>query len=1126
MINLRILVPEETTNYIKNPSFEVNTSGWETFGGDDAETFTDNFTRANGLLGGDWQTTNNSWTISGNTAITTPTLGVELITNGSFAVDASWSKGTGWTIGAGVAAHAAGTASNLAQSVLTAEKWYKATWDMVTNNSNQAYAIYGANSNTRFVTVVGSQVDTNRAITTATAGIRAQAAALVGTVDNVSYKEITLSDMFATVVMGKTANISANVTLPSNTTNSAQAGVVGWVNDYTSPTDFVIGYITTSTSGHAVKLVKCVAGVYTELISSTVTYAAAAPVEVRGVRSGSSLSVSLYYNGTQISTTQSITDASIIDNIQHGLFSSNEGASFSGVTIQSSYSRSSLATLTRSMERARFGVASGKIVTNGDMLNEGVYYKITWLNGIIDVITASIYARGGGKIRLRLADGATGNNYISKSVNLNDTTWTRIEVTGRCSGGSDVRIWVESANPVIMSQTFYIDGAQLERKSSATTYCDGTREGCRWNLVANSTISTRSADTRAGGRWIPLAGPCRPNNDLYVTVLGGMGMPPIVNNIQPWSNAPGSFFQNEKIQNRVVTFSFHVKREAFRTGGQAPSVLALHELRQQLINLIKSDLTLNSEAFLFEYSDSETEKAVYLRMRYEAGLEGEWDIRNRWFNSFPVRMVAVDPLWSEDSQDVTQLGILETASEFSNMWMRKEGQWQILTDSTGAAISTSYWCKDIKEAQDGTIYFAMHDLVLPAGRVYTWDGTSLNLLATAAGGVFCVEIGPDGSVYFGGDFTVLGGTVANRIIKYNPSTGAFSALGTGMNDDVNTICAAPNGQIYAGGAFSTAGGVACIGIARWDGYQWRTVGATSGAAGVNSITNGGDGNTLYIAGSFTTSWGGGDTLNYVASVDINSNLISPMGNGLSGTAVSIRVGKDGTVYAGGYFTSDTPGVAKYTGSGNWQPLGEGLGELGDNVNVLEIGEKGELYAGGLFFVSGSKAIQGVAKWAGNTWSNVGWPLQLSTGNLVYSILESRDGDLFVGGRLISLSSYYATTSVINQGTASCWPILSINGSGTLKYISNLKTGQEIFLDLFIFSGETVTIDFAIGSISSNTRGDLTYTLLPGSEIRSIYLLPGENKIGLAIINDVGATAQLRWELLDWSADAIIKADEL
>jgi phage-related protein len=102
----------------------------------------------------------------------------------------------------------------------------------------------------------------------------------------------------------------------------------------------------------------------------------------------------------------------------------------------------------------------------------------------------------------------------------------------------------------------------------------------------------------------------------------------------------------------------------------------------------------------------------------------------------------------------------------------------------------------------------------------------------------------------------------------------------------------------------------------------------------------------------------------------------------------------------------------------------------------------------------------------------------------------------------------------------------VTGAGTLRYISNVKTGQEIFLDLNVFSGETVTIDFARGKIESDTRGDLNYTLLSGSEIRSIYLLPGENTISVLMNDDVNASMQLRWEPLDWSSDSIVDAESL
>ena len=56
------------------------------------------------------------------TAITSATppvvsTGTELVTNGSFAADTDWTKGTGWTISGGNATHAAGTGSDLTQTI-------------------------------------------------------------------------------------------------------------------------------------------------------------------------------------------------------------------------------------------------------------------------------------------------------------------------------------------------------------------------------------------------------------------------------------------------------------------------------------------------------------------------------------------------------------------------------------------------------------------------------------------------------------------------------------------------------------------------------------------------------------------------------------------------------------------------------------------------------------------------------------------------------------------------------------------------------------------------------------------------------------------------------------------------
>lgn len=293
----------------------------------------DTFNRANGALGGAWQFTNSAWTIVSSQAVCTPTLGAELVVNGSFAADASWSKGTGWTISAGVASHVSGSASNLAQTILTAGLWYKATWTLVSTDGDQAYAIFGSNVNPRYATIAGEQVDTNREVTITTAGIRAQSATLDASVDNVSYKAITLSDMFASIVRQKNANIQVNVTLPSSITNSAQAGAGGWLNSYISPTDFIVAYISASTTSYVLKVEKCVGGVYTTLISAAITYVAGASVKLKGARSGENLLLDAYYNGVQVGTQQTVSDAGIIDNTRHGMFSTSEFATLDNFSI-------------------------------------------------------------------------------------------------------------------------------------------------------------------------------------------------------------------------------------------------------------------------------------------------------------------------------------------------------------------------------------------------------------------------------------------------------------------------------------------------------------------------------------------------------------------------------------------------------------------------------------------------------------------------------------------------------------------------------------------------------------------------------------------------------------------------
>ncbi|HEU4419194.1 MAG TPA: hypothetical protein VFT55_09665, partial [Planctomycetota bacterium] len=89
---------------------------------------------------------------------------------------------------------------------------------------------------------------------------------------------------------------------------------------------------------------------------------------------------------------------------------------------------------------------------------------------------------------------------------------------------------------------------------------------------------------------------------------------------------------------------------------------------------------------------------------------------------------------------------------------------------------------------------------------------------------------PDGSgpmqpvLVVGGTFSIAGSVLASNIAAYDPVSGAWSALGLGMNGSVRALIALPNGELVAGGSFTLAGGVSASRIARWNGTSWSALG--------------------------------------------------------------------------------------------------------------------------------------------------------------------------------------------------------------------------------------------------------------------------------------------------------------
>lgn len=782
------------------------------------------------------------------------------------------------------------------------------------------------------------------------------------------------------------------------------------------------------------------------------------------------------------------------------------------------------ATISRSLNKARFGIASLKIITTGSALNEGAYYRVSKLLGISEPITVSVYLRGSGVVRLRLIDNPRGKQWVTKAINLNDRRWIRLEVTGFSTGSNDMRLYVETDKTSVQAVTFYADGFQMERKAYATTYCDGNQKGCYWAGMYHASQSLRRADTRLGGRWVDLCD----DPDLYFTTIGGLGVAPIRNNIQSYADAPGSFHQNSKTLDRVVTILFHAKHKILPRTNAKPSLDKLHGLRQMLFKIIQPDKTAGDEEFLMQYQDGPF--PMYFRARYDTGLEGEWDVRNQWVNSFPVRFLVVSPYIFDDSYEVASL-VFRERQTVNYVMQRYDGAWRQMNGGHNDQIY------DFAIGKRGEIYAvgaftrSNNTTTSISPQIYSnyisyWDGTEWQKLSSGANGIIhSVAVGPNGYVYVTGEFTSIGGVSANRAAYWNGS--AWNAMGTGLNGIGYAVAAASDGSVYFGGAFTTAGGVTAYYFAIWNGSSWRSGGVEGGFNNtVYTITVLPDSTLVYVGGAFTDEFGspGNLDLNYVGAFDPTSNQFSDLGDGFDALVRKLTLSPSGRLYACGDFTesgSVTPETMLYVAYWNgsaWYPLGTGADATVRNIHVAP---DETVVVVGDFHRIGAVDAQYAALWNGATWVALDIELEASSRAVIRDVF----GNIYISQNT-TLADFASLTTVENVGSAECTPSIYISGPCTLKWIENQTSKKRLYIDLDIAANEEVTIEFGTGIIQSSIRANLAYSVQIASDIRSWSLLPGNNVLSVFMPSDTGAVMQIGYAPRFWSADSTALAETL
>ena len=287
-----------------------------------------------------------TWTISGGKFVNTPGLGAEILsdpgleatyTAGLCTSLGNWYNGGDPHYAQGNSVHGGTKAQNLSATgtngavyitpVSTIGVWYQfSVWaKRISGTSNNVRMdaadggvspVMNAASYTQYFTTYRGAF-TNNEIRPARSFSGAGDSVAI---DDISFKTITVANMFATVNTD-TQNVSVEVAVTA--ANGVTAGVVLNLDNPINPQNFVVGYIRPDATFNDVELVleKCVAGTWTNKIAISGMGITASGQILKVTKTCTTYA--LYWNGSQVGTNQTISDAGIVSNKRHGLFSTN-----------------------------------------------------------------------------------------------------------------------------------------------------------------------------------------------------------------------------------------------------------------------------------------------------------------------------------------------------------------------------------------------------------------------------------------------------------------------------------------------------------------------------------------------------------------------------------------------------------------------------------------------------------------------------------------------------------------------------------------------------------------------------------------------------------------------------------
>jgi hypothetical protein len=366
---------------------------------------------------------------------------------------------------------------------------------------------------------------------------------------------------------------------------------------------------------------------------------------------------------------------------------------------------------------------------------------------------------------------------------------------------------------------------------------------------------------------------------------------------------------------------------------------------------------------------------------------------------------------------------------------------------------------------------------------------------------------PDGAgpkrevLVIGGGFSRAGRIAAKNIATYDPVTGEWGTIGTGLTGTVTAIAVAPWGELVVGGDLDSPAG----NIARWTGTAWAPLGSGVNNA-VQAITSV-PGRGIVVGGNFSTA--GGKSCGRIAAWDGVQWIL--LGNGVNGTVLALTTLPSGDVVAGGTFTQASGTASKYAARWDWQAWRSMGNSLTDVMYTLSTMPNGDVVGGGSKASSSSESTL-MHRWDGNAWTAFG-----SMGGkapLVNAMQGMPDGTVLVGGSEPWFNGDAWAGRFMTYRDSTWKSDYALDHS--VHAIADMGDGSAVFAGSFTTSihgmGSRIT-RWRDGEYTMLTQGPLGRTLTACKLSDGSYVVGGEFEGVPQGVRGIGRSNGVRWSAI-------------